>query len=301
MSGNLELEITPPRIDQIRLPILDQRSLTLNVLRLDQIHPLVTGNKWFKLKRNIAHIQQKGFTRVLSFGGAYSNHIRTLAGVGKILNVETIGIIRGELAEPLNPVLEFAQEQGMLLHSIDRASYRQKYKDKLLDKLRSRFGDFYLLPEGGSNELAVKGCEALAHFVPKVPDQSGSCVALPCGTGATMGGLVRGLAYRREVTVLGFSVLKAPGYLAAEVARWIHAVPCKQPPAWRVIDDYHCGGYAKSNAELAAFMDFWEANSNIPLEPVYTGKMFYGLFKLIESGYYPEGTEILAIHTGGLH
>ncbi len=233
MSGNLELEIAPPRIDEIRLPILDQRSLMLNVLRLDQIHPLVTGNKWFKLKRNIAYIQEKGFTRVLSFGGAYSNHIRTLAGVGKILNIETIGIIRGELAEPLNPVLEFAQEQGMLLHSIDRASYRQKYKDKLLDKLRSRFGDFYLLPEGGSNELAVKGCEALAQFVPKVSDQSGSCVALPCGTGATMAGLVRGLAYRREVTVLGFSVLKAPGHLAAEVARWIHAVSCKQPPAWR--------------------------------------------------------------------
>ncbi|MED5528862.1 MAG: pyridoxal-phosphate dependent enzyme [Pseudomonadota bacterium] len=293
------LEIKSPRIDEVRSSILDEQAITLKVLRLDEIHPLVTGSKWFKLKLNISYVQEKGITSILSFGGAYSNHILALAVIGKMLGIETIGIIRGELVEPLNPVLKFAREQGMILRGMDRSNYRQKHKAWLIKKLRLRFGDFYLLPEGGSNELAVKGCETLAQFIPKVITQRGLCVALPCGTGATMAGLIRGLACCQRVTVLGFSVLKAEGYLATEVAKWTRATACTELPAWQVIDDYHCGGYAKSNAELSAFMECWKTDSNIPLEPVYTGKMFYGLFKLIEAGYYREGTEILAIHTGG--
>ncbi len=299
LIDNPMLEITLPKIDEVHSSILDERAITLKVLRLDEIHAFVTGSKWFKLKLNINYVQEKGITSILSFGGAYSNHILALAVIGKIFDIETIGIIRGELVEPLNPVLKLAQEQGMMLHGIDRSSYREKHKAWLIKKLHFRFGDFYLLPEGGSNELAVTGCEALAQFIPRVISRRRLCVALPCGTGATMAGLIRGLARRQRVTVLGFSVLKAEGYLTAEVAKWVRAASFTELPAWQVIDDYHCGGYAKSNAELSAFMELWKANSNIPLEPVYTGKMFYGLFKLIEAGYYREGTEILAIHTGG--
>jgi 1-aminocyclopropane-1-carboxylate deaminase len=263
------------------------------------MHPNIHGNKWFKLKHNIAYILQQGISRVLSFGGAYSNHIRALAALGEQLGIETIGVIRGERVEPLNPVLEFAERCGMGLTFVDRAAYRRKAELAMLDSLRQRFGEFYLLPEGGSNALGVQGCEELAQIL-AAPPLNPDFVMLPCGTGATIAGLIRGLTKleNRQISVLGVSVLKAPGYLHGEVAGWLRGIG--GTPQWQVLEDFHCGGFGRTNPELSSFLSAFETYADIPLEPVYSGKLFHALFQLVEAGRFPSGSEILALHTGGL-
>ncbi|MDA1370152.1 MAG: pyridoxal-phosphate dependent enzyme [Proteobacteria bacterium] len=298
-----ELGIGAPIIDSLHCDELDQQRLTLNVLRLDQIHPTLGGNKWFKLKHNIANIRQQGATRILSFGGAYSNHIRALAALGKLLNIETIGIIRGELSKPLNPVLAFARQQGMTLLGIERSLYRKKEEAEFLKGLKRHFGAFHLLPEGGSNALAVGGCVELAKHLQGLPLRMPDFVMLPCGTGATMAGLIRGIGDLEgdKPQVLGVSVLKGRGYLEDRVRSWLPARTHAVIPQWQVLEDFHCGGYARLSPQLASFLQWFETISDLPLEPVYTGKLFYALFQLVAAGYFPRGAEILLIHTGGVH
>lgn len=288
-------------------PLLEQHRIKLRVLRLDQIHPTLSGNKWFKLKYNLEAIQQQGITRVLSFGGAYSNHIRALAAAGKCLDLETIGLIRGELVEPLNPILAFAQQQGMQLIGVSRSEYRRKQQPMFLQQMRSRFGEFYLLPEGGSNRLAVAGCREIADYFSWQTTSAPRFVALACGTGATMSGIVLALAESRlqpAATVLGVSVLKAQGYIAREVSRWLHSEAgseSSQLTNWQVLEDYHCGGYARTSSELQDFLRDFADYSSLPLEPVYTGKLFFGLFQMIRQGGIPADSEIIAIHSGGVY
>ena len=159
------LDIAVPVIEAIHCDLLTDRSVSLNVLRLDKIHPTVHGNKWFKLKGNIEQIRRLGLNRVVSFGGAYSNHIYALAAVGELLGFETTGFIRGEIVKPLNPVLAFASRAGMKLISLSRADYRRKHEPEFLRQLLSEFGECYVLPEGGSNLLAVRGCEEIVDYL----------------------------------------------------------------------------------------------------------------------------------------
>ena len=298
-----ELGINTPIIDSLRCAELDRQRLSLNVLRLDQIHPTLGGNKWFKLHHNIAQFQRQGAYRILSFGGAYSNHIRALAALGKLLKIETIGIIRGELSKPLNPVLEFARQQGMTLLGIERSQYRNKDEAEFLAALQRRFGEFYVLPEGGSNALAVDGCAELAQYLQGLQLPMPDFVMLPCGTGATMAGLIRGIAYLEgdKPQVLGVSVLKGRGYLDDRVRSWLPADVNAVLPKWQVLEDFHCGGYARLSPHLARFLEWFETISDLPIEPVYTGKLFYALFQLVSAGYFPRGAGILLIHTGGVH
>ena len=300
----IDLDIKLPRIEAIRCELLDRSNIILNVLRLDRIHPTIHGNKWYKLKRNLEQFRREGVGRVVSFGGAYSNHLYALAAAGKHYSLETIGLVRGEICQPLNPVLAFAQQQGMQLVPISRSEYRYKQEAGFIVELRSRFGDFQLLPEGGSNLLAVQGCAEIAESIRWQSADRSRIVALCCGTGATMAGIVSGLSAQQQANppqVLGIGVLKAEGYLQAEVQSWLDNNQCPPGVSWRVEGNYHCGGYARSNSRLKGFLKDFTRFSQLPLEPVYTGKLLFGLFDMIERGSIPAGSEILAIHTGGVY
>ena len=307
MPGTLELEFNPPGLDPVQHPLLDKHGVSLRILRLDQVHPLINGNKWFKLTKNLSAIKESGQHKVVSFGGAYSNHLLALAAAGKLLGIETIGIVRGEISDPLNPVLTFLREQGMELHAISREDYRKKGEPGFLEEISRRFDCPHILPEGGSNQLAVEGCREIADHI--LWNAAGSCrmVFAACGTGATLAGLILGLSGQQRtrpdsggLNVRGVSVLKAPGYLQGEVSRWLNLNDFVGGLDWLVLDDYHCGGYAKTNKALVDFIADFHHYSAIPIEPVYSGKMLYGLFQQIASGEIAPGTDIVAIHSGGL-
>ncbi len=300
----VEFSISKPPIEPLSCELLARRGVSVNVLRLDKCHPLLTGNKWYKLKHNLLEFQKQRDLPILSFGGAYSNHLHALAAAGKLLGMETIGIVRGEMPEPLNPVLAFAREQGMTLLPVSRDDYRRKQDLDFLQALRARFGEFHHLPEGGGSALAIEGCEEIASLLDWQNGESKRLVALCCGTGVTMAGLISGMS-KQDVgggpEVLGISVLKGDGYLEAEVASHLKAHGCRSLIEWRVDDSHHCGGYARESPALKAFLNQFAEWSDIPLEPVYTGKLFYALFDRIEKGEIPSGTEVLAIHSGGIH
>ncbi|HAS39570.1 MAG TPA: 1-aminocyclopropane-1-carboxylate deaminase [Microscillaceae bacterium] len=288
-------------LQKLKDDTLDQYKISLWVYRIDLIHPQVSGNKWYKLKYNLLEAQKQGHQKLLTFGGAYSNHIYATAAAGKIQGIETIGVIRGEEHTPLNPTLQFAVDCGMHLHYMDRATYREKKSPEVLNTLKQIFGSFYLVPEGGSNALAVKGC---TEILPEV-EESFDVVTTACGTGGTLAGLVAHLPAHQQV--LGFPALKGGDFLYDDVEQLLTAyytafnLPRETTQnRYRLITDYHFGGYAKKKPELLAFIEHFTTQHQIPLEWIYTGKMFYGLYDLIKKNYFSPHTKILALHTGGI-
>ena len=283
----------PSPLQQLSSPLFDSKSVTVYVKREDLIHPIIGGNKWRKLKYNIHEIETNNQQTVLSFGGAYSNHIYALAGAGNIYGFNTIGIIRGERHEPLNPTLEFANKMGMQLHYVSREAYRRKESDSFIAELKDKFGQFILLPEGGSNQHALRGC---AEIMDELDEQLEDCdyVCLPCGTAGTLSGLISSQTKKR---LLAIAVLKNAGFLRESVNELL---PDNKGVNWTINLDYHFNGYAKKTPELTTFISDFKREFNIPLEPVYSGKLFYGLIDLIQKDYFPRGTKIVALHTGGL-
>ncbi len=273
---------------------LDKSGVRLLIKREDLVHPIISGNKWHKLKYNLEAAKAQQHNTLLSFGGAYSNHIHALAGVGKAYGFNTIGIIRGEAYNPLNPTLQFAVDHGMQLHYLSRSDYRHKHEPGIIDQLKEYFGEFYLIPEGGSNALAVKGCQEIITDI----DIPFDVITSPCGTGGTLAGLISGLEGKKKA--LGFAVLKGAHFLQDDIAQLLHDANKPRFENWEINLDYHFGSYAKKNPDLINFIDEFEAKHTIPLEPIYTGKMMYGLFDLIRQGKFSRGTTIVAIHTGGL-
>lgn len=252
------------------------------------LHPHISGNKYRKLKYNILEAQEQQHHTLLTFGGAYSNHIAAVAAAGKKFGFKTIGVIRGdELSEVSNPTLDYAKRCNMHLHFVNRDTYRQKADAGFLNTLSSQFGDFYLIPEGGTNALAVKGCEEILTE----SDAYFDFICCAVGTGGTISGLINSSLPHQKV--LGFPALKGD-FLQEEISKFAHK------SHWELITGYHFGGYAKINTELISFINKFKNDYNIPLDPVYTGKMMYGVFDLIAKGFFPEGSKILAIHTGGL-
>ncbi|AKD02548.1 pyridoxal-phosphate dependent enzyme [Pontibacter korlensis] len=274
--------------------LLQEQSVTLWVKREDLLHPHISGNKWRKLKYNLQEAKQQGYDTLLTFGGAYSNHIAATAAAGREYGFNTIGIIRGEEHLPLNPTLSFATSCGMQLHYISREKYRLKNEPDFLEELQRQFGKVYLLPEGGTNLLAVKGCTEIVQDIPLEYDY----ICCAAGTGGTLAGIVASLEGEKQV--LGFPALKGGEFLQQEVEELVIAYGGQSYSNWQLITDYHFGGYAKIKPELIAFMEQFKQQHYIPLEPVYTGKMFYGLFDLIRKGYFKRGSTIVAVHTGGL-
>ncbi|MCS6832059.1 MAG: pyridoxal-phosphate dependent enzyme [Flammeovirgaceae bacterium] len=279
-------------LQEITHKLTEERKVRLFVKREDLIHPQISGNKWHKLKYNLLEARRQGKHTLLTFGGAFSNHLYAVAAAGKLFDFHTIGIVRGEEHLPLNSTLAFARACGMQLHYMDRATYRNKQADYVLCSLREKFGDFYLLPEGGTNEWAVKGCADMIADLSIDFDW----VCCPCGTGGTLAGLASALLPHQHA--LGIAVLKATDFLEKQVSNLLK--DHKRKTHWEITHDYHFGGYAKKSLSLDNFIQHFMQRYQIPLEPVYTGKMMYAVFDLLEKGFFPTGSVIVAIHTGGV-
>lgn len=281
-------------IQEVRDPLLDQCGVRLLVKRSDLVHATISGNKWYKLKYNLLAARQQGQKTLLSFGGAYSNHIYALAAAGDEYGFKTIGVIRGEACQPLNATLQFAVAHGMTLHYLNRVDYREKESSVLLKRLQQQFGQFYLLPEGGTNALAVQGCREMLEGVTEPFD----IVACACGTGGSFAGVVAALNGQQQA--LGVAVLKGAGFLGNAVEHWVWQSIAQRQSNWRIEYDYHHGGYAKVAPELFVFMQRFEQMHGILLDPVYTGKLFFALYGLAAKGHFNRGTTLLAVHSGGL-
>ena len=270
--------------------LIDQPEIHLDLKRLDLIHPHISGNKFYKLKYNLQHAKQLGLDTLITFGGAFSNHIAATAYAAHYFGFQSIGIIRGEeLADqPLNHTLSTASQFGMQLEFINRQDYRNKEQPDFLAELQSRFPNAYIIPEGGTNSLAIQGCK---EILSEQDRQNYDVICCAVGTGGTITGLIESSHFNQNI--LGFSALKGD-FLTHDVA---HLTAKKN---WKIIDEYCCGGYAKTSAQLIEFIQLFEKQYQIPLEPIYTGKMLFGIFDLIEKAYFPPHTRILAIHSGGL-
>ena len=286
-----------PRLPSPLQPVADERfarrGLTLLLKRDDLIHPRLPGNKWRKLVPNLRQAAAEGHHTLLTFGGAYSNHLRATAAAGRLLGFRTIGVVRGEelAGRPLNPSLARCAADGMRLHFVDRATYRRRREPRLLAELRERFGAFFAVPEGGSSAAGVRGCVELGRELRGRAD----VVAVACGTGGTLAGLAAGLG---EARAQGFAVLRG-GFLPAEVRRLQQAAFGGPRGRWTVEDGFHWGGFARGGPELEAFAEDFAARHGLPeLERVYVAKMLYGLTALAERGAYPPGTRLVAVITG---
>lgn len=268
----------------------EEKNVKLFMLRLDRAHSTISGNKWYKLKYNLEEARKQKKDTLLTFGGAYSNHIAATAAAGKEFGFKTVGVIRGEeLDETKNNVLQFARACGMRFHFISREEYRKKDSPAFINSLIQLFNHFYLLPEGGTNALAVKGCsEILSHV--DIPFQYVCCAA---GTGGTIAGIISSLKEKQKA--IGFSVLKGGGFLKDEILKLL--VPGQDVD---INTGYHFGGYAKHTPGLLKFIVDFEKAHNIPLDPVYTGKMMSGTYDLIRKNHFPGNSTIIAVHTGGL-
>jgi len=262
----------------------------LTILREDLLHPEISGNKFRKLKYNLLAAKKTGHRKLLTFGGAYSNHIAATAAAGQEFGFDTIGIIRGEELEKstiLNSTLSFAKAKGMHLKFVSRDDYRMKQTTSFVATLHDEFGDFYLLPEGGSNPLAVKGCQEILNDT----TASFDVICVSVGTGGTMAGIMA--AKLPHQSVIGFSALKGT-FQKELITRYVPDEHC------HIIDNYAFGGYAKIDLDLIRFINDFKTRTDIPLDPIYTGKMFYGIFRMIEENKFRENSRILAVHTGGI-
>ena len=289
----------PSPLQRLQSPFLEQANIQLYVKRDDLIHPQFGGNKWRKLKYNLEYAREKQFDTLLTFGGAWSNHIYATAAAGKYFGFSTIGLIRGEEHRPLNATLSFAKDCGMQLHYINRAEYRHKAETAYQNKIKQQFGDVYILPEGGSNSLALRGCAETVREISDEIEKPFDIICCASGTGATLAGLIS--AINPGQTAIGFSALKGGEFLNREVETFLQREKINSSTKnWHIETGFHFGGYAKINDALIQFMSEFQLQYGFALDAVYTGKMFYGLFELIKAKRFKPGTSIIAIHSGGL-
>ncbi|MBC2846474.1 1-aminocyclopropane-1-carboxylate deaminase/D-cysteine desulfhydrase [Winogradskyella flava] len=263
---------------------------SLFIKREDLLHPFISGNKYRKLKYNIKRAKETDARLLLTFGGAFSNHIASVAYAGREHGFNTVGVVRGDelsLKQSLNPTLKFACDCGMELKFISRKDYRRKGDKHYIEILKAEYGEFFLIPEGGTNSMAVKGCEEILESI----DLHFDYICCAVGTGGTISGLIN--ASRPHQKILGFPALKGD-FLREDIRKFA------KRDNWELITDYHFGGYAKIKPELITFINRFKTDYHIPLDPIYTGKMMYGILDLIDHGFFPEHAKILAIHTGGL-
>ncbi|MEN0048092.1 MAG: pyridoxal-phosphate dependent enzyme [Bacteroidota bacterium] len=280
--------VLPSPIQELSSAVFQAKKVRVFVKRDDLIHPIISGNKWRKLKYNLQAAKAQNFKTLLTFGGAFSNHIAATAVAGQVFDFQTIGIIRGEEYLPLNPTLQLAKESGMQLIYVSRSDYRTKDRLSLAKRLVTE--SFYFIPEGGTNQLALKGC---SEILTEMDSQQFGYICVSCGTGGTVSGIIQ--AANPTQKVMGFSALKGD-FLKQEITNLLD----QNYDNWTLQTDYHFGGYAKFKPELIAFINQFKAEHSIQLDPIYTGKLFYGVFDLIEQHHFSENSRILIVHTGGL-
>jgi len=280
-------------LQKVKMPFVNN-DVEVFIKREDLLHKIISGNKWRKLKYNLIQAEKENYETLLTFGGAYSNHIHATSGAGRIFGFKTIGVIRGEEHLPLNTTLISAKENGMELTYVDRKSYREKREKYFIDKLHEKFGDFYLVPEGGTNNLAVKGCTEIIGDI----DVEYDYIFSACGTGGTFSGLVCGLESKKKA--IGVPVLKGANFLIKEIWEYIKNYSGTEYSNWELKLDYHFGGFAKTKRQLIEYMLEFERINNILLDPIYTAKMIYAIYDMIQKGELKKGTRVVALHTGGL-
>ena len=251
------------------------------------------GNKWRKLKYNLYHARAGGYDQLLTFGGAYSNHIAAVAAAGLLFGFSSVGIIRGEPTPTLNPTLAFAKKCGMKLHYVNRSVYRQKNNSGIQKQMTQPFGRCYILPEGGTNALALQGCQAIVHEIETQLADLPTHICVSAGTGGTAAGIIQ--ASHPACQTLIFPALKG-SFMQQEITQWIS----ESNKSWKIIEEYHFGGYAKWTPTLIQWMNTFYSTTGVKLDPIYTGKMAYGLFSEIAKGKFAPGSRIVMVHTGGL-
>lgn len=295
LLGGLRLRLPSP-LEELRDDRLGDVRLFLK--RDDLIHPELPGNKWRKLRDNLAEAARQGSRTLLTFGGAYSNHIRATAAAGHHFGFATIGVIRGEEHLPLNPSLAYARSRGMRLTYLDRTTYRAKDHPELISRLRAEWGDFYLVPEGGANAYGVRGCATLPAEIDAQGDGRGfDVICCPCGTGATLAGIASGL--RPGCRAVGFPALKGGEFLEGEVRRLRNDASGTSSSGWSLECGFHFGGFARTTGELDAFVEDFAARHGHALDRVYVAKMMYGIFALVARGAFEPGTRVVAVITDG--
>jgi 1-aminocyclopropane-1-carboxylate deaminase len=295
-----------PAVETLRDPLYAARGVTLDVLRLDLLHPLWGGNKLFKLLPNLRRAEALGLRRVISFGGAHSNHLHALAAWGREHGLQTVGIVRGEAPAHPGPTLRDLHDWGMRIRHVSRAAYRRRTDPAWVQELTRDLMPALVIPEGGDNAEGFAGCRELGRSIAAL-EGGWDVLALACGTGTTLAGLVAGSG----AFVLGVAALRDAAGITARAAA--HLAPVGPDSSGQglspdtdararflVLDRFAGRGFARVDAELAGFMAQFSGRSGVPLDPVYTGKLFHGLHTLVGEGRFPPGTRVLALHTGGL-
>ncbi|WP_372767755.1 1-aminocyclopropane-1-carboxylate deaminase/D-cysteine desulfhydrase [Pseudoalteromonas sp.] len=289
MSIDLKLNIDETPVQKIIHPVLVENNISLFVKRDDLTHPLISGNKWRKLKHNLIYAKQNNINQLISFSGAFSNHLYALAGASRLFNFDTKVIVRGPELDTNNPCLKFAAACGVKLTPINRLTYKKRYDPDYLAELQQSKPKCLIIPEGGSNRLALKGMIELAQSLPEVDE-----VWCATGSGGTLAGLIEGLPENTKIR--GVAVLKQADYLNESIMQL--SPKAQRQKNWQLLTNFHHGGYGKFNEEIWLFCQ--SLRHQLPLEPIYTGKLFFTLFDLIQQGHFAAGSKIMAIHTGGL-
>jgi 1-aminocyclopropane-1-carboxylate deaminase len=301
LKTNLQNVIRLSPLQKVKHPLLDEYGVELAVKRDDLLHPDISGNKWRKLKFNLLAARSQNIKHIVSFGGAFSNHIHALAAAGFHLDFKTTGIIRGESSYASNPTLKQALAWGMDLHFISRKEYRMRNDSDYLLSLKAKFPEALIVPEGGSNQYALPGVIEAVQEIQQQADYHVDHIVTATGSGGTLAGLIAGSAQTQiNSKITGIAVLKGADYLNQQVENLLQQYKVSKPSSWSLQTEFHQGGYAKVSKELAIFCQQFTLQTGIPIEPIYTGKMFYALFELIKQGYFKKGEHIIALHTGGL-
>ena len=286
------IRIKTPPLQEWKNEVFDTHQLSVYILRLDLIHPEINGNKYFKLKYNLNEFFNSEKEAILTFGGAYSNHIRATAFAGKLYGIRTIGLIRGEeLRTDSNEILQSASASGMELKFISRSEYRKIDNSGFLTQLESEFGKILILPEGGSNENAILGAEEIYNFIP----DNINWICVSCGTGGTLAGIGRRIKAHQKI--LGVNVLNADNYIAKQWMKFNSGEIL--PGNVSIFDEFHFGGYAKDSRELTNFCDGFEYENNFRPDEIYNAKLFFAVQTLAVRKKFEPKSKILCINTGG--
>jgi 1-aminocyclopropane-1-carboxylate deaminase len=261
----------------------------LDMLRLDKLHPVVSGNKWYKLRLNMKHAIEAGYKTIITPGGGYSNHLVAAAFAAKMFGIKAIGVVRGKY-DKLTPTLETCRSYGMELIFVTQEDYKNRHEPKWASKLVSHFDEIFMIPEGGANEWGRTGAGLITRFI----NESYTHIAVSVGTGTTLIGLRNKLVNNQQL--LGFAPMKEGAYLKTYIKEHVK----KAANSWQLYDKWHFGGFGKWNAELIDFMKDFYAENNIPLDVVYTSKMMFGIREMLAADLFAKEDKILCIHTGGL-
>lgn len=293
-AGLLDLANKAP-LQSITWPRIARWDIRLSIKREDLLDPVLGGNKFYKLH---GHLKLLDPSRpVVSFGGAWSNHLYALAGACEKLKLPCIGIVRGEHSAVLSPTLSDVESRGMRLVFISRQDYRRRNDPVFLREMETRIGPCHWIPEGGGGIVGARGCRAITESILAQVSQPPDVICHAVGTGASLAGIASAL--KPGMTALGIAVLKGADQLEQEIQTLVTALG-GSAGTWQLNHQYHCGGYAKAPEYLLEFIKEFEAETGILLEPVYTAKLLWAITCLAESGFWPAGTHVVAVHSGGL-